>query len=532
MDNLSDKVSLEINLTEENLDISFNILNNLATLFYKYDWNFEESNFYQKIRKIIGLCKKIENKNYKKRSKEDKKDKKEEDRSKINQTGIRISRNEKVRKYDQFYNNNLERPLKRQKKESEEIDSNNLESIELKKITIKCYICKKVIKSLHHFYDQMCFSCGDFNFIKRSQTADLKGKIALVTGGRVKIGFETGLILLKSGALVIVTTRFPNDCLKRYQKEKDYDEWKENLHIYGLDLRFLNNVESFCKHILNFYQRLDILIQNAAQTIRRPVAYYKHLIDLENQIIKEPQLKQFDIIDQLSIQVHDNSCELKVNVSDGLKMNNQNLINSSTQSTSQLCVHPEDFLTLNNTELFPQEQYDADHQQIDLRHVNSWILQLDQVNTAELLEVTAINYLSPFILLNKLTPIMKTTTKIHKTSAWVIMVSSMEGQFDRRKSSYHAHTNSAKASLNMITRTAASYYARSNIYINSVDTGWITNENPIPLHKKIKTHRGKFHPPLDEIDGAARILDPIFKMIQSKILEYGFFYKDYKSTNW
>lgn len=519
LDELSSK------LTIEQLDTSLRTLGIISSLVERYDWNCRESDASDpstKVVRIIKLCRKIESISWKRI-----KDTKRNDLSKIEQTGIRNVRNERVRKYEQIYDQTSNQPLKRLRLTYEEKIDNPVpipiaEPIELKIVTRRCYICKKVTNIIHHFYDQMCPSCGDFNYLKRSQTADLKGKIVLVTGGRVKIGYETCLILLRAGALVIVTTRFPNDCLKRYQHEKDYEVWKENLHIYGLDLRFLDQVERFCQHINIHYQRLDILIQNAAQTIRRPVTYYSHLMENEGQISQDPQLKHFEIPTR-AVDIGDVSSNDQIN-------NPVALIPTSTQ----LCVHPEDISTLHNTHLFPEHRYDADHQQLDLRPVNSWVLQPDEVHTTELLEVTAINYLSPYILLTKLTPLLKSTTISHRTPGWVVMVSSMEGQFNREKTSYHAHTNSAKASLNMLTRTAASYYSNFNIYMNSVDTGWVTNENPIPLQEKLKPHHGDFHPPLDEIDGAARILDPIFKMINcgSNSKEYGVFYKDYLPTEW
>jgi len=69
---------------------------------------------------------------------------------------------------------------------------------------------------VHHFYDCLCFICGDFNFLKRNQKADLTGLIALVTGARIKIGFEIAIKLLRDGATVIATTRFWKDAFLRY----------------------------------------------------------------------------------------------------------------------------------------------------------------------------------------------------------------------------------------------------------------------------------------------------------------------------
>eukprot|EP01126_Amoeba_proteus_P042804 TRINITY_DN4661_c0_g3_i6.p1 TRINITY_DN4661_c0_g3~~TRINITY_DN4661_c0_g3_i6.p1 ORF type:complete len:398 (-),score=92.03 TRINITY_DN4661_c0_g3_i6:278-1471(-) len=146
-----------------------------------------------------------------------------------------------------------------------------------------CYVCKKEVSLVHHFYDQMCLTCGDFNYQKRYQVADLTDKVALVTGGRIKIGYEVCLKLLRCGASVITTTRFPKDAVQRYSREQDFSKWKDKIHIYGLDLRLLGHVEEFVQHVLNSYSRLDILINNAAQTIRRPPIFYKHLLEGEKK---------------------------------------------------------------------------------------------------------------------------------------------------------------------------------------------------------------------------------------------------------
>lgn len=64
----------------------------------------------------------------------------------------------------------------------------------------------------------MCLDCGNFNEARRNaKKPDLTGKIAIVTGGRIKIGYLTTLLLLRSGCEVHVTSRFPKDALQRYK---------------------------------------------------------------------------------------------------------------------------------------------------------------------------------------------------------------------------------------------------------------------------------------------------------------------------
>ena len=148
-----------------------------------------------------------------------------------------------------------------------------------------CYVCKAVFTKLHHFYDTMCTDCGDLNYMKRFQTADLTGQVAVVTGSRLKIGYHITLILLRSGATVVATTRFPVDSALRFAKEEDFQEWGHRLKIHGLDLRHIPSVEIFCNFIEQQYSRLDILINNAAQTVRRPAGFYQHLIENEEKTI-------------------------------------------------------------------------------------------------------------------------------------------------------------------------------------------------------------------------------------------------------
>jgi hypothetical protein len=128
--------------------------------------------------------------------------------------------------------------------------------------------------TLHHFYDQLCPACAAFNFAKRTELADLSGRVALLTGGRVKIGYQAGIKLLRAGAHLIVTTRFPRDSAMRYAAEPDFAEWSDRLEIFGLDLRHTPSVEAFCQQLLDTHDRLDFIVNNACQTVRRPPDFY------------------------------------------------------------------------------------------------------------------------------------------------------------------------------------------------------------------------------------------------------------------
>jgi NAD(P)-dependent dehydrogenase (short-subunit alcohol dehydrogenase family) len=397
-----------------------------------------------------------------------------------------------------------------------------------------CYVCKTVFTKLHHFYDTMCKECGDFNYAKRFQTADLTGQVALVTGSRLKIGYHITLMMLRSGATVIATTRFPVDSALRFAKESDYNEWSDRLKIHGLDLRHIPSVEIFCNFIEQQYERLDILINNAAQTVRRPAGFYKHLMPNEGLAFEKlPEHAQGLLSDH-------NACIQELNtLSSGIVKGQQKNLPvtwhgkqlgiglSSSAQLSQIPYSIDNSLTAE--EVFPDGKLDADLQQVDLRTTNSWRLKLGEIHTNEMLEVQLVNSVAPFVLCNRLVNLMK---KDNTGMKHVINVSAMEGKFHQfHKEDRHPHTNMAKAALNMMTLTSASDFAKYGIYTNAVDTGWVTDEDPAELAKR-KEEIHDFQPPLDIVDGAARVMDPLFDGINTGKHWSGKFLKDYRPISW
>ncbi len=406
------------------------------------------------------------------------------------------------------------------------------------KVARNCYVCKVEYTRLHFFYDSMCTSCGDYNYHKRFQVASLEGKTVLITGARLKIGYQAVLLMLKSGAQVVATTRFPVDAALRFSREPDYENWKNRLQIFGLDLRHTPSVEIFTRHFEKHFERLDILINNAAQTVRRPPAFYSHLMANEMTPLAELPASIHTVLknyEDCKMQLQSLAQPVQLAGEDtqkaALAVSWHNLAPGiGIRAPAQLSQIPYSFdNSLSVQEVFPEGHLDADLQQVDLRTTNSWRYRLGEVPTPELLEVQLVNAVAPFILCSRLSHMMRRDNTGQKH---IVNVTAMEGKFYRfSKPDRHPHTNMAKAALNMLTHTSASDLAKDGIYMNAVDTGWVTDEDPAQMTaEKQAVH--DFQPPLDIVDGAARICDPFFDGILTGKHWCGKFLKDYMPIDW
>jgi len=356
-----------------------------------------------------------------------------------------------------------------------------------------CYVCKQKYFRRHFRYDSLCLRCGDLNFQKRIQSLDLSGYRFLVTGARIKIGFATGLRLLRAGAEVIATSRFPRDTARRYAQEPDFSDWRDRLHIYGSDLRQIPRLEAFARYLDATYPYLDGVINNAAQTVKRPAAFYAHLLPFE-RAAEVPALLQ-PLLDESLGAEH---------------------LQSLTAG----------YLSGGHETIFPPGQYDDHGQQIDNRAVNSWVMELEEISPAEMVEVHLVNAVAPAVLAGQLKPVLMRSPH---TARFIVNVSAAEGRFTQGKSARHPHTNMAKAALNMLTRTIADRYAEDRIYVTSVDPGWVSDQMP----RTSETSRDQAQLlPIDIVDAASRVCDPIFCGVRGDKPIAGKLLKDYEAVSW
>eukprot|EP01090_Pellita_catalonica_P001398 TRINITY_DN11112_c0_g1_i1.p1 TRINITY_DN11112_c0_g1~~TRINITY_DN11112_c0_g1_i1.p1 ORF type:complete len:616 (-),score=98.15 TRINITY_DN11112_c0_g1_i1:34-1743(-) len=397
-----------------------------------------------------------------------------------------------------------------------------------------CQICHKEYHRIHFFYgNHFCPECAVFNFAKRNQKADLSGYWCVVTGARIKIGYEIVLKLLRCGATVYGTTRFPVDAAKRFARESDFETWRGRLHLIRLDFKEFGRVLAFVGFIRKTFPKLDILVNNAAQTIQKGREFYSEIATAEKNLTTLPPATQALLSENRKFA----SWRTATSRNPAAREEEQTEASDDDAEMSQTSTS-----AFGSLDIIEAKVKGDDDNFVDTRDKNSWCLNLHEIPLHEFLEVQLINNITPFVMTSKLLSFLapyplnmdpeansaeREAARTKENLAYIINVSAMEGQFYRHKSPDHAHTNMAKASLNMMTRTAAVHYVQFGVLINSVDTGWVTDEKPLPSKAK-----ADWTPPLDALDGAARVLDPILRDVSEGEQTFGFFWKNYKKTFW
>ncbi len=380
-----------------------------------------------------------------------------------------------------------------------------------------CYVCKTRYVEVDAFYHQLCQKCAAENRAKRDARADLTGKRALLTGGRAKIGMYIALRLLRDGAHTTITTRFPKDAIRRFKAMEDSGDWIHRLEVVGIDLRDPAQAVALADQVAEAGP-LDILINNATQTVRRLPSAYAALVDGETQPLPAGELPPHHVIGAF------NSGAV-----DGIQALPAGIAGMDAQQVADLA------LVAGNASVEKHRAgtaIDAGGLVPDVVDTNTWVQSIEQISPVELLETQLCNYTAPFILISKLRASMaEAAGKASSKRAYVVNVSAMEGVFNRGyKGAGHPNTNAAKAAMNMVTRTSAQEMFQSDgILMTSVDTGWITDERP--HYDKLRLADEGFHAPLDLVDGAARVYDPVVRGEAGEDV-YGVFLKDYAPGKW
>ena len=363
-----------------------------------------------------------------------------------------------------------------------------------------CYVCKQRYREVDAFYHQLCPGCAELNHAKRDARTDLTGRRALLTGGRAKIGMYIALRLLRDGADTTITTRFPHDAVRRFTAMPDSVQWLHRLTVVGLDLRDPAQVLALADGVAA-KGPLDVLVNNAAQTVRRSATAYGQLAAAESAPLPDGPLPALEVLGATPA------------LNGGAPAQRQPLTPAALTALA---------MTAGGTVI------DAGGLVPDLAPVNSWTQQVHEVDMLEMLEVQLCNVTAPFVLVSRLRPSLAASSA---RRTYVVNVSAMEGQFGRGyKGPGHPHTNMAKAALNMLTRTSArEMFETDGILMSSVDTGWITDERPHPTKSRLADEG--FHAPLDLVDGAARVYDPVVRGETGEDL-FGVFLKDYVPAAW
>lgn len=360
----------------------------------------------------------------------------------------------------------------------------------------RCYTCRNRFHTVDAFYHALCPECADLHRRHRNAGTDLNGRRAVVTGGRVKIGYQVALKLLRDGAAVTVVTRFPADAARRYATEPDAANWLRSLRVIGADLRDPRQVLDLAGRLCEDGRPLDILINNAAQTVRRPAWAYQPLVAAELQEAAERR---------------------SIETVDGYRPGaGPPGWSAALESVAEVAGSDLEAVT------------DATGALIVRGFGNSWTARIGEIDPVELLEVQLVNVVAPFLLVDRL---RRALTTADTNLRYVVNVTGREGWFgeDGPGPDRHPHTSASKAALNMLTRVGSADLSRHQVYMCAVDTGWITDESPTAI--KSRRAASGWQPPLDVVDAAARIYHPIISGEAGTPL-HGVLLKNYTVVPW
>eukprot|EP00811_Abedinium_folium_P005483 NODE_1504_length_2456_cov_6.787892.p1 GENE.NODE_1504_length_2456_cov_6.787892~~NODE_1504_length_2456_cov_6.787892.p1 ORF type:complete len:603 (+),score=187.96 NODE_1504_length_2456_cov_6.787892:57-1865(+) len=411
-----------------------------------------------------------------------------------------------------------------------------------------CNVCRGWYNERHEFYHQLCHRCAEHNLEKRHQSADLGGYVSVVTGGRVRIGYKIVLKLLRAGSFVFTTTRYPADAALRYEREPDFEEWRHRLEVCGpVELSNMRVVESLCSSLRARFPRIHILINNAAQTLTRPPGWHVRMGQLESKAEAAlPPAARALVTSPLEVaRLMGGASVLPIAPpSSGCAPGGENSGVDAGAGETRVTVAGRaggaecgevDLWVTASEELanFPAGQLDDSRQPLDNSDDNSWSCRLGEISTLELLQTLAANAAAPFILCSQLMPSLAPSANDDQYGH-VVNVSALEGKFSvGKKCNGHPHTNMGKAALNMLTYTSASSFFQRRVLMNAVDTGWVTDMAPHQWGVVAQRHATHVAPPLDEEDGAARVLDPIFSHVKDRMwLLRGQFFRNYYVGGW
>lgn len=375
----------------------------------------------------------------------------------------------------------------------------------------RCYICRHLLlpSDAHHLYASLCRPCGTFNLSASELSVpshlNLFGKTVLVTGGRINLGFHTARRLLRCGANVIVSSRYPRDAELRFSRQHDFDEWSPRLRVVGADFRTAKDAFQLVTTVKRLLQewtnsKLDILINNAAQTLTDSIKSEVKAITREEDLREEVGKNSIS-----SRRVLDSNHPYEPKVRGGMLASWAGLEGPMTKLEIDNGVSNPDANSSAESKINAKQKGLSGSAE-ETMGKSSWVQTANEIPYEDIISAFSVNSFVPLILCRELLPLMGNEMSIGTTTVrplgYIINVSSREGIFEdgKGKREYHVHTNMSKAAINMITETEAGAAWKRRVAMNSVDPGYMS------AAPEFQSEGGC---PIGFEDGAARIMWPI-----------------------